>query len=61
MYYVCVLPSFPFQGYISYPRTETTKYPPDFEFRPILTELKKNPEFHEYAAFILDGKIKPPG
>ena len=48
------------QGYISYPRTETTHYPKDFDFKSILTDFKRHPEFGEYAACILQTGIKPP-
>lgn len=48
------------QGYISYPRTETTSYPTDFDFRSILMELDRHPEFREYASTLLQSKISRP-
>ncbi|CAI7993512.1 DNA topoisomerase 3-beta-1 [Geodia barretti] len=48
------------EGYISYPRTETTKYPKDFDFRSILSSLSGHPEFGEHASSILRTSIKPP-
>ena len=49
------------QGYISYPRTETTKYPKDFDFRSILSALSGHAEYGEYASSIVRDGIKPPG
>lgn len=48
------------EGYISYPRTETTSYPTDFDFRSILMELDRHPEFREYASTLLQSKISRP-
>ena len=48
------------QGYISYPRTETTRYPSDFDFRSILSGLSRHNEFGEYASSILKAGVKSP-
>jgi DNA topoisomerase-1 len=46
------------RGYISYPRTETTIYPPTLNLREILEELRGT-EFSGYAERILRGPITP--
>lgn len=33
------------KGFITYPRTETTNYPKDFDFLPLLAQLKKNKRY----------------
>ncbi|KAL5466676.1 hypothetical protein EMCRGX_G030820 [Ephydatia muelleri] len=48
------------EGYISYPRTETTRYAVDFDFTSPLSELSRNPQFDEYARFLLRTPIKLP-
>jgi len=47
------------QGFISYPRTETTKYSRDFDFKSILSSLKGHGEFGEATNSILKNGIKP--
>ncbi|KAL2531014.1 DNA topoisomerase 3-beta [Forsythia ovata] len=48
------------QGFISYPRTESTAYPPSFDFRGTLRALDNNPEWREYVQELLaDGYVKP--
>jgi DNA topoisomerase-3 len=42
------------QGYISYPRTETTSYPNDFDFSSVLRELSRNSAFGAYASSLSD-------
>lgn len=49
-----------FQGYISYPRTETTQYSPDFELKPILHEISHNPEYQQFAIPLMQEKINVP-
>jgi len=45
-------------GYISYPRTDNTVYPPTLDIKGIL-ESFLNTEFKEYAQKILSGKLEP--
>ncbi|XP_058181028.1 DNA topoisomerase 3-beta isoform X3 [Rhododendron vialii] len=48
------------QGFISYPRTESTAYPSSFEFRGILGALVCSPSWGSYAQSLLaDGYLKP--
>ncbi|KAI8538181.1 hypothetical protein RHMOL_Rhmol09G0082200 [Rhododendron molle] len=48
------------QGFISYPRTESTAYPSSFEFRGILGALVSSPSWGSYAQSLLaDGYLKP--
>lgn len=45
-------------GYISYPRTETTIYPPTLDLKGILEELTATP-FAQYAEALLKGPLTP--
>ncbi|MEM3326376.1 MAG: DNA topoisomerase, partial [Thermoproteus sp.] len=45
-------------GYISYPRTETTIYPPTLDLKAILEELAATP-FAQYAERLLKGPLTP--
>ena len=45
-------------GYISYPRTETTIYPPTLDLKAVLEELTNTP-FGEYAERLLRGPLTP--
>ncbi|GMP78216.1 hypothetical protein CsSME_00034244 [Camellia sinensis var. sinensis] len=48
------------QGFISYPRTESTAYPSSFDFRGILGALVNNPAWGSYVQTVLaDGFLKP--
>ncbi|XP_042064078.1 DNA topoisomerase 3-beta isoform X2 [Salvia splendens] len=48
------------QGYISYPRTESTAYPSSFDYKGTLGALARNPEFGNYVQLLLsDGYHKP--
>lgn len=49
-----------FQGYISYPRTETTRYSPEFDFRSIIADLNRNPAFSSFTSPLLQRDIKVP-
>ena len=42
------------QGYISYPRTETTSYPTNFDLRGVVKILERSGEFGEDAKNILN-------
>jgi len=46
------------QGYISYPRTETTQYPANFDFRSVLSQQTKSAEWGEAAKRLLNGEMK---
>lgn len=58
VFHTCMYAFSSIQGYISYPRTETTKYPKDFDFKSVLGELKKHHEFGEYASTLLQSGYK---
>jgi DNA topoisomerase-1 len=45
-------------GFISYPRTDNTVYPPSLPTRELVSSLVAIPEF-EAGAFLLDGDLKP--
>jgi len=45
-------------GYISYPRTENTVYPPTLDLKALVSALKKGP-FNEYAKKVLKGSMTP--
>ncbi|XP_015887107.3 DNA topoisomerase 3-beta isoform X1 [Ziziphus jujuba] len=48
------------QGFISYPRTESTSYPSSFDFKGTLGVLAKNPTWGSYVQRLLaDGYNKP--
>ncbi|XP_052188830.1 DNA topoisomerase 3-beta isoform X2 [Diospyros lotus] len=48
------------QGFISYPRTESTTYPSSFDFRGVLGALVNNPAWGTYSRTLLsDGYVKP--
>uniref|UniRef100_A0A0N5B8C4 DNA topoisomerase n=1 Tax=Strongyloides papillosus TaxID=174720 RepID=A0A0N5B8C4_STREA len=47
-------------GYISYPRTETTQYPSQFDFKSILGSLSNTNEFGRYAQKVLNEGIRRP-
>ncbi|XP_065913915.1 DNA topoisomerase 3-beta-1-like isoform X2 [Dysidea avara] len=48
------------QGYISYPRTETTKYPDSFDFHSILVQFKGDAQWREHVDLLLTAKVKCP-
>ena len=47
-------------GYISYPRTESTAYPPGFDFATTLRDQVEHPEWGVHAAWLLDGNMVRP-
>ena len=47
------------QGYISYPRTETTHYPPNFDFNPVVRLYQNSQAFGEAARQILSDGFNP--
>lgn len=47
-------------GYITYPRTESTSYPAKFNFNEILENHKKNSEWGPYVSKILKQGIEKP-
>ena len=48
------------QGYISYPRTETSVYPPSFDLRAVLTMQQNNRVWGDYAVRLLKSGLKKP-
>jgi DNA topoisomerase III len=47
------------QGYISYPRTETTSYPVNFDLRGVLKQFERSSEYGEDARNILNDFTAP--
>lgn len=45
------------KGYISYPRTETDKYPPTMNLRSMVQQLFDNSDWGEYAKSLINGKF----
>ncbi len=48
------------QGFISYPRTETTQYAANFDFNEALSLQTKNPVWGDYAKKLLGGNLQNP-
>lgn len=48
------------QGYISYPRTETTQYPTNFNFREVLEQQSRNVSWGEFVRTLLKGDMQKP-
>ncbi|CAK8567137.1 unnamed protein product [Lathyrus sativus] len=48
------------QGFISYPRTESTAYPPSFDFRGALSAQKNNPTWGNYVEGLLTSGYQKP-
>jgi len=46
------------QGYITYPRTESTSYPNKFDFKGVTAALSRIPEFGDYPASLLGVSIR---
>jgi DNA topoisomerase-3 len=47
-------------GYISYPRTETDKFPANFDFHILLDQQSQSNKWGEYAARLRNGEFKTP-
>lgn len=48
------------QGFISYPRTESTAYPPSFDFRGALSAQRNNPTWGNYVEGLLASGYQKP-
>ncbi|RUP45707.1 DNA topoisomerase [Jimgerdemannia flammicorona] len=48
------------QGYISYPRTETSSYPPNFDIRRVLEEQSSHPRWGQHCRELLDADFERP-
>ena len=48
------------QGYISYPRTESTGYPQGFDLKGTLRIQRRHPVWGEYVGELLDGAMERP-
>ncbi|XP_024635697.1 DNA topoisomerase 3-beta isoform X3 [Medicago truncatula] len=48
------------QGFISYPRTESTAYPPSFDFRSALSAQRNNPTWGNYVEGLLASGYQKP-
>ncbi|KAI0243784.1 DNA topoisomerase, partial [Massospora cicadina] len=48
------------KGFISYPRTETDKFDPKFEFQPLLQKQLGEPRWGDYCRRLLAGNFTPP-
>ena len=49
-------------GFISYPRTETDKFPNDFDYRTSIEQLAPHPKFGFHATALGSGRFRqPPG
>lgn len=48
------------QGYISYPRTETTQYPANFDFKQVLNQQKNNTIWGDHVQKLLNGDLCNP-
>jgi DNA topoisomerase-3 len=47
-------------GYISYPRTETTSYAPNFDLLAVVAEHADHPDWGAHAAQLVRGGITRP-
>uniref|UniRef100_A0A131YRD8 DNA topoisomerase n=1 Tax=Rhipicephalus appendiculatus TaxID=34631 RepID=A0A131YRD8_RHIAP len=46
-------------GFISYPRTETTKFPPDLNLRPLVEAQAQDPRWGDFARRLLQDGLTP--
>jgi DNA topoisomerase-3 len=49
------------QGYLSYPRTESSAYPPNFDFNELLSAQRSHPVWGEYATTLMQQGYTRPG
>lgn len=47
-------------GYLSYPRTESTAYPPGFDFNEVLVAQRRHPTWGEYTSAIMANGFTAP-
>ena len=47
------------QGYLSYPRTESTGYPPGFDLRGTVASLRRHPMYGAFASALLESSRGP--
>lgn len=45
------------RGFLSYPRTETTKFNPTINLRKIVSSLEQSPEFGGFASKVASGDM----
>lgn len=48
------------QGFISYPRTETDQFEPEFDLNSLVSKQLNNPKWGAYAQSLLNGKFNTP-
>jgi len=48
------------RGYITYPRTESTTYSSNFNFKEILAQHQSHPEWGQYASMLIKGGMVKP-
>eukprot|EP01025_Chloroclados_australasicus_P061138 TRINITY_DN797_c0_g2_i2.p1 TRINITY_DN797_c0_g2~~TRINITY_DN797_c0_g2_i2.p1 ORF type:complete len:869 (-),score=15.44 TRINITY_DN797_c0_g2_i2:249-2855(-) len=48
------------QGFISYPRTESSAYPPNFDIKGTLQTLIRHPEWGNYSSMLLSSNVQRP-
>ena len=46
-------------GYLSYPRTESSAYPPGFDFKSLVAAQQRQPAWGAYAAALLRDGFSP--
>ena len=45
------------QGYLSYPRTETTKFNPTINLRSVISSLQNNPDYSAFVSKVASGEM----